>query len=1332
MSTVPIKIETLGKENFDTWKIQMQAILIKNDLWDYVNGECVKPSDAVTAAKWMKYDAKARSDLILAINPSELKQIKDCSTSNEVWKKLHFIYQSKGPARKATLLKQLLLNKMNIGDDVRSFLNNFFDAVDKLKDLDIDINNDLLSIILLYSLPDEYDNFRCAIESRDELPKAENLKIKIIEESDSRKSKASNDINALAAKSNTINKSQSFSKKYKFNGKCNKCNLYGHKGKDCRVSNKNKNESSHSYNAILSVLNESDDQDNKWCLDSGCTSHMSNSRSSFKNFKITNEKVNLADASSTNVIGRGNLDIFVNNGQKDNHITIENALHVPNLKNNLMSVSKITDKNFKVVFDKKCAKVIDTRGAVSSIADRVNDLYYIRESENNNFNAKTVNKSEKITKIQLWHNRLGHLNERDLKRMQNRNSFGINFKNEHLPTCEICVKGKMSQTPFPLNTKRNVEVNEIIHSDICGPMRCDSEGGNKYFITFIDDKTRWVEVKFLKKKSEAFDAFKEFKNRIEKQTGKKIKFLQTDNGCEYLSNCFTEYLKTHGIQRRLTVPHTPQQNGVAERQNRTLLDMARCMLLQANLPERFWAEAINTAAYIRNRCPCSALNGEIPYTILKGKKPTLLYFKTFGSKAYCLNKNPNKRKFDARSLECILLGYSEENKAYRVWLKEERKAIVTRDIKIINENIFKNFNYEKEEEKDEKIYIELPSLIQDDSTPNVDLHSETNEGGDNQTFKRGRGRPKLLRTGNRGRPALEYKVLPVIQETSEEDSNSENNPNEEVEEDENQIDEENNLMYESCFNNNETENFNSKEWKDAVSSEFISLLKNKTWNICDRPTDREVIGSKLVFKEKLKPDGTLERRKARLVAKGYSQQPGIDYEDTFAPVIRLSTLRMLMALSMEMEMKIHQMDIQTAYLNGELDKSLYMEIPENLKETLENIKKSKDPILKNEAVKMLNEINKGNKVCALKKALYGLKQSGRQWYKKLHETLIKLGFTETKYDPCLYVNRRNKNYMFIGVYVDDIIIASKDEEWIKQMKKNLSEKFKMKDLNEINYCLGIEFAMNEKKNEIFLSQKKYITDLLFKYNMNESKPVVTPLDSSNILTKTEDVCEETMKSIPYRQLIGSLMYLAIGTRPDISYAVNFLSQFNNCYNEDHWKAAKRILRYLKGTIYKGLKFKKTKQNVEGFADADWGNCKIDRKSYTGFVFKFGGSAISWEAKKQRTVALSSVEAEYMALSEAAREATCIRNFFKEIGMSMALTISCDNQGALQLAENPVHHSRTKHIDIRHHYIRQALKDGSFKIKYLPTEEMPADVLTKALTKEKHNFCSNSMGLLEEE
>lgn len=309
--------------------------------------------------------------------------------------------------------------------------------------------------------------------------------------------------------------------------------------------------------------------------------------------------------------------------------------------------------------------------------------------------------------------------------------------------------------------------------------------------------------------------------------------------------------------------------------------------------------------------------------------------------------------------------------------------------------------------------------------------------------------------------------------------------------------------------------------------------------------------------------------------------------------------------------------------------------------------------------------------------------------------------------------------MTFFIFSNDIIEA-------QSLKKELSNNFQLKDLGEAKQILGMNICIDRVKNVITLDQSLYIESLLTKFNMSDCKTVDTPMEKSlNLCRVKENEC-----NLPYQQLIGSLMYLSVMTRPDISYSVSFLSQFNNSFNNEHWQHAKRLLKYLKKTKCFCLKFVKDSKNLIGYVDADWGSNAVDRRSYTGFCFTFSNSLISWESTKQKTVALSSTEAEYMALSEAAKEGIYLGNLVQELIDSCTnVILYSDNQSALKLSSNPVFHKRSKHIDIRHHFIRETIESGKIETKYLESNEMPADILTKALGTTKHYKFMSLLGIV---
>ncbi|UYV68867.1 hypothetical protein LAZ67_6001370 [Cordylochernes scorpioides] len=669
-----------------------------------------------------------------------------------------------------------------------------------------------------------------------------------------------------------------------------------------------------------------------------------------------------------------------------------------------------------------------------------------------------------------------------------------------------------------------------------------------------------------------------------------------------------------------------------------------------------------------------------------------------GSKSFAVNNRPNRSKFAPRSEEYKLIGYFTESKAYRLWKPGTRTIIKSRDVRFIepelsrirNEVIEIDVSPQKDpfvkeiplvEEKGST--SEAKSQTEIESESDLEMSDLVDEPSESEVIisRRGRGRPRYIRTGKPGRPRKEYptanlstqellaaKYLPDPKDAEEALSGRD-----------------------SYF------------WKKAMEEEFDSLIENKTWELVDPPKNRNIIGTKWVFKTKCNSDGFVERHKARLVAKGYSQQYGIDYEETFAPVVRQSTIRMFLALAVEYNLILHQMDVQSAYLNGEIKEEIYMTQPENFVSR-------KYP----------------EKVCRLKKAIYGLKQAGIVWHEKLDNELKNLGLKQLQSDNCVYI-KHDEGILLVAIYVDDLIIAAEREATLKSFKESMKRIFKIKDLGGINCCLGIRIQMKED-GSISIDQERYIEELLAKYRMKEAKPISTPMDSNSKLTKISSIEgeNEPVKKVEYQSLIGSLIYLSVSTRPDIAYAVSALGQFSNDPRRQHWNAARRVLRYLKGTSCLRITYRKSNEALHGYADADWGGNLVDRKSHTGIVYFLARGPIAWESKKQQTVTLSSTESEYIALCEAGKEAVYLRALLDEMGFGELLNgptvLKTDNQGAQQLARNPVYHARTKHIDIKWHYIRSICSDGLVEVVHTPTQENVADILTKGLPRflyEKH-------------
>ncbi|KAL0300180.1 UNVERIFIED_CONTAM: Retrovirus-related Pol polyprotein from transposon TNT 1-94, partial [Sesamum angustifolium] len=633
-----------------------------------------------------------------------------------------------------------------------------------------------------------------------------------------------------------------------------------------------------------------------------------------------------------------------------------------------------------------------------------------------------------------------------------------------------------SQNPNPVSSS---SILDYVHADVWGPSNISTHGGNKYFLSIIDNFSRKVFVFLMKHKSDVFENFRKWKILVENQTGKKLKVLRTDNGLEFCNQSFSNLCDECGIKRHKTNPYTPQQNGVAERMNRTLLEKVRCMLISSGLPKSFWGETLVTAAFLINRSPSVPLNGQIPESVWTGNAVDISSLRVFGCSAFV---HQSVDKLAPRSQKCVFIGYPDGIKGYRLWLRSQPgfKVLISKDV-IFNEN-------------------EMPCLddSQDKNNDNLDLtfnkveDNQQGEGNEEEpstvfpenTNSEGLDDYLLARDRNRREPRIpaRYNDFHIA-------LNVEPNEPSSVEE--------------------ALKSENSKNWLSAMAEEMKSLKDNNTWVLVPKPKSCSVVDCKWIFK--IKEEDTSKRFKARLVAKGFTQKEGIDYTEIFSPVVKYTTVRIILALTAHFNWELKQMDVKTAFLHAS------------------------------------------------------------------HYQLSK-----------------------------------------EQCPKTEEEK-------------------------------------------------------------------EKMKNIPYSNAIGSIMFLMVCTRPDIAYSISCLSRYMSNAGLPHWEALKWLLRFLNGSANRGLMFSKCAKGVEltGYVDSNYANDRDSRRSTTSYIFTLCGSCITWKSQLQQIVALSTTEAEYIAATEAFKEALWLEGIVKEIGfLKQKITIFSDSQSAIQLCKNPVFHDRTKHIDVR--------------------------------------------------
>lgn len=493
-------------------------------------------------------------------------------------------------------------------------------------------------------------------------------------------------------------------------------------------------------------------------------------------------------------------------------------------------------------------------------------------------------------------------------------------------------------------------------------------------------------------------------------------------------------------------------------------------------------------------------------------------------------------------------------------------------------------------------------------------------------------------------------------------------------------------------------------WRHAMSEEITAQLRNHTWDLVPPSDAQNVLRYKWIFTLKYLPNGSIDRYKARLVARGFHQQYGLDYSETFSPVIKATIIRMVLEVAVSRSWNIRQLDINNAFLQGTLHDEVYVSQPLGFV----------DP-------------DRPHHVCQLRKALYGLKQAPRAWYTELKTYLIAAGFENSLADTSVFIYHHNHDSVYVLVYVDDILITG-PSALVDNFIASLAARFSLKDQGELSYFLGIEATRTS--TGLHLRQQKYIIDLLSKINMLHAKPVATPMTPTPKLSLTTGTTLED--ATEYRMVIGSLQYLSL-TRPDIAFAVNRLSQFMHRPADSHWQATKRVLRYLAGTTTQGILLRpNTPLTLHGFSDANWGGDVDDLVSTNAYVFYLGGSPISWSSRKQKGVARSSTEAEYRAIANAASELRWICSLLSELGITLQAspTIYCDNIGATYLCANPIFHSRMKHIALDYHFVRGNIQSGALRVAHVSTKDQLADALTKPLPRARFQEINSKIGVTD--
>ncbi|KAJ9535904.1 hypothetical protein OSB04_un000938 [Centaurea solstitialis] len=1111
----------------------------------------------------------------------------------------------------------------------------------------------------------------------------------------------------------------------------------------------------------------------KWYLDSGCSKHMTGRKELLSNYREEyGGSVKFGNNELSPVVGHGDIVC------KD--ITINNVAHVEGLNHNLFSIGKFCDKDLEVNFNKRRCAVRTEWGRELLVGTRKTNLYTIKLRHMLAKKSQCLITQKSSHQSLLWHRRLSHLNYRYLDRLVKERLVSgipmIKFEPDQL--CSGCAQGKMKRASHPPKPEQGSKSPlSLIHMDLCGPMKTVSLAGRKYVLVIVDDYSRYTWTRFLKTKDETSILIINFIKAVQVQFKLPVQTVRSDNGTEFKNQVLKGFYNSLGITQTFSAARTPEQNGVVERRNRTLVEAARSMLAQSQLPQYLWAEAVNTACYTQNRSIIHRRFGKTPYHVLFDRIPNIDYFKVFGCPCFVLNETENRGKFGPKSDEMIFVGYSDCSIAYRVFNKKSRVVYESVNVKFdpfaeLSSNADASTSTSSSSDPPatsseldslfEYFYDDLygtnqisSSTVGISSTPSS---STTPSSEVSPTSSIPSSDPPSIVSSPSSSPIVMDTSNPdIIIDSHAQSSSHEVVPNDSISEGHDPLSvhptSNANILEPSSVNDqtplphtvkwtkdhpidliigdptsgvqtraasaNEcnfsvflsnieptrvSDALQDSDWVMAMQEELNQFEALKVWRLVKLPDLKSVIDTKWLFKNKRDANNIIVRNKARLVAKGYRQQEGIDYDETFAPVARLEAIRMFLAYAAYKDFTVFQMDVKTAFLYGHLKEEVYVAQPEGFVD-----KEHPDYVY------------------VLDKALYGLKQAPRAWYEELSKHLLSKGFKKGSVDSTLFLMKEGEHIVVIQIYVDDIIFGSTSRELCKKFETVMTEEFKMSMMGEINFFLGLQ--VRQFSDGIFINQSKYIFDLLKKYDMSGCHSIGTPMATGNSIGPDHEGKDVDLRN--YRSMVGSLMYLT-ASRPDIMFATCVCARYQAKPKESHLAAVKRIFRYLKGTPYYGIWYPKGLGfELQAYTDADYGGCNMDRKSTSGHLQFLGNKLVSWASKKQQCVSTSTAESEYVAAASCCSQVLWMQSQLRDYGLEYKkIPIYCDSKSAIAISANPVQHSKTKHIDIRYHFLKDNVEKENIELYFVNTEYQLADLFTKALDEKRFKFLISRLGMID--
>ena len=1108
-------------------------------------------------------------------------------------------------------------------------------------------------------------------------------------------------------------------------------------------------------------------------IDSGATDHLVKSKDWYETFSEScdTREVRLGSSDKLPVRGTGDarLTVMANEGIVD--IDLKNVLYVPGLRKNLLSISKLTANGFKINFSENILTI--EKDGIIIMVPKEKGLYKMRliderdqrdltshyapeeeqflkdrtdsdsdEEENpprrslaalaeedkyiETSDKKNHNETGKFS-LKEMHERLGHIGKTNLIH------FIKGMKGKYiddLGQCNTCVMAKQRRSSYrskPDEAKAK-EPGTII-ADLCY-MPVASHDGGHHFLLLTDEYSKFRKVYILENKFQTIKAVKHYVSWFRNIFGKDITRFHSDRGTEFKNQKIRKLMNSIGAEQTFSNPQTPQQTGVAERGNLTLLQTIKTMLLATTINEAkfLWAEAAKYAVELWNMLTLRKDTKISAYEIFYKKKPYIRKFHEFGTPVSVHNKYGDK--LDINGSLGIFVGLLPHGLGYKVFLPEENEFVDSKDVvflKKLSDKEQKEFKVimkraVEANKEGQRFTVSGETIADDDSDTDTDSDADANtaelkdprEGKKRIAFARKENSQPWSGIANKA----PEKIRSSLSNPDEQDftSRNDNEPdaigvtcNLPLREQKNSIDalvhETYHSLKEEVENNDGAEkaepaSYNEamsspekEQWLAAIKEELQTMESLKAWRVVDLPPGRKTIDTKWVLRKKCPPNGPV-RYRARLVARGFRQREGVDFatDEIYSPTARSDSIRTVLSIAAEKGLCLKQFDVAAAFVQAELEDDVYIQIPQGV-----------------------TNVPRG-KVLKLQRALYGLRQSSYVWNRALSKVIMKLGLRPTDSDPCVFA-RHGDEMVIVCVYVDDGMIAAKNEKVALKFIEELRKLFKVSS-GELNYFLGLQIEVDQDNN-IFVHQAKYANEIVKRFKVEYSRPASTPCDPSIYKIDPEGPATKN----DFRSLIGSLLFLSCGTRPDICFATAYLSRFLDRCTEEHWEAGIRVLKYIKGCPNLGIKFKSnSKEGTMVYSDADFAS-DSDRKSTSGTLITRQEAPIIWRTSKQSTVATSSAESELIAAAETLKLSMWLTNFLKELKIEELHCMFIDNLACISLIKKQAAYKRVKHIEISCYMIRDRYQKGLIKIQHCPSKELKSDFLTKP---------SRSVGLFQKQ